>query len=72
MEDQIQKVKDYALTRYPKLFKKKVVTRVKGRITNSKVIDLPIIVSDGGNHWRVSNHIDASPLILSKQILIDN
>ena len=64
----MEKVKAYALANYPKLFKKKIITRLKGRITNTTVVDLPVIVVDGGNHWRVSNHRDASPLILSKNI----
>ena len=69
--EEINKVKEYALANYKKLFKKVKITRVKvkGKIVSREVIDLDPIIVDGGNHWRVSNHIDASPLILSKGIV---
>ena len=67
--EETNKVKEYALANYKKLFKKVKITRLKGKIVSREVIDLDPIVVDGGNHWRVSNHIDASPLILSKGIV---
>ena len=66
--DRSKIVKDYALKNYPKLFKKKVTTRNKGRIVSVDYKDTDCIVVDGGCCWYVFNHVDASPLILSKNI----
>ena len=64
----MNKVKEYVLKNYPRLFQKKIVTRVKGKIVNSKVVDLPVIIEEFDSHWAIKSHKDASPLILSKKI----
>ena len=64
----MERIKEYALENYPKMFKKKIVTRVKGKIVNTKVVDLPVIIEEFDTHWTIKNHEDASPLILSKKI----
>lgn len=65
----MEKVKDYALKNYPKLFKKKRLIRdSKGKITRIDITDIDPIVIDGDSHWRVYAHIDGSPIILSKNI----
>jgi|TARA_B100001559_G_C16467044_1_gene607076 hypothetical protein len=69
MEDK-EKIKEYALKNYKKTFIKKVITRdSKGKIIRRQFIDLEPIVSIKDNHIEVKNHIDASPIILSKNIL---
>tara|TARA_B100001173_G_scaffold273631_1_gene252762 strand:+ start:260 stop:472 length:213 start_codon:yes stop_codon:yes gene_type:complete len=69
MEDK-EKIKEYALKNYKKTFIKKVIIRdSKGKIIRRQFIDLEPIVSIKDNHIEVKNHIDASPIILSKNIL---
>ena len=64
----MEKVKAYVLKNYPKMFQKKIVTRVKGKIVSSVVIDLPVIIDECDSHYAIKSHKDASPLILSKNI----
>ena len=66
--EELNRIAEYAKKTYPQRFRKVKLTRVKGKIVNREVIHLDPIVVDGGSHWRVSNHHDASPIILSKQV----
>ena len=59
-------MREQILKDYPGLFKKKVVTRVKGKIVSSKIVEMEPIITEGDACWYVQNHKDASPLILSK------
>ena len=69
MEDK-EKIKEYALKHYKKTFIKKVITRDgKGKITRRQFIDLEPIILIKDNHIEVKNNIDASPIILNKNIL---
>ena len=69
MEDK-EKMKEYALKNYKRNFIKKTITRdSKGKITRRQFIDLEPIVLIKKNHIEVKNNIDASPIILSKNIL---
>tara|TARA_B100000029_G_scaffold484200_1_gene536145 strand:+ start:3268 stop:3480 length:213 start_codon:yes stop_codon:yes gene_type:complete len=69
MEDK-EKIKEYALKNYKKTFIKKVTTRdAKGKIIRRQFIDLEPIILIKDNHIEVKNNIDASPIILSKNIL---
>ena len=65
----MEKVKDYALKNYPKLFAIKRIRRdSKGKIAATTIEQFDPTVIDGGSHWRVYAHLDSSPLILSKNI----
>lgn len=65
----MEKVKEYALKNYPKLFKKKRLIRdAKGKIARIDITDISPTVVDGDSHWRVYAHLDGSPIILSKNI----
>jgi hypothetical protein len=69
MEDK-EKIKEYVLKNYKRNFIKKTITRdSKGKITRRQFIDLEPIVLIKENHIEVKNHIDASPIILNKNIL---
>lgn len=64
-----QEVKDYALKNYTTTFTKKEVYRDgKGKITSRTTNSIDPIVLDCGSHWSVSNHVNGSPIILSKEI----
>ena len=65
-------IKEYALKYYKRHFTKKYTvvehtTRRKVIKTKSKV--LPILISIEDNHIQIKNNKDASPIILSKNIL---
>jgi|TARA_E500000305_G_scaffold94221_1_gene83086 hypothetical protein len=69
MEDK-EKIKEYVLKNYKRNFIKKTITRdSKGKITRRQFIDLEPIVLIKENHIEVKKHIDASPIILNKNIL---
>jgi len=69
MEDK-EKIKEYVLKNYKRNFIKKTITRdSKGKIIRRQFIDLKPIVLIKENHIEVKNHTDASPIILSKNIL---
>ena len=65
-------IKEYALKHYKKHFTKKytvVEHTTKGKVIKTKSKDLPILISIEGNHIQIKNNKDASPIILSKNIL---
>lgn len=67
---EVEQVKEYAKKKYPNRFKKKTVIRDgKGKIQSSEITELEPIVEDNGIFYTVRNHVDASPIILSKTIL---
>lgn len=68
--NELEQVKDYAKKKYPNRFKKTTVFRDgKGKIIKRDAVELEPIIEDCGSHYTVRNHIDASPIILSKNIL---
>ena len=70
--DNIKKIKEYALKHYKKHFiKKKTRTEhsMRGKILKSYYVELPILISLKDTHIEVKNNKDASPIILSKNIL---
>jgi len=68
--EQEEKIKEYVLKNYKKLFTKKIVIRdAKGQITKRQYLDLEPIISIKNTHIEVKNHKDASPIILNKNIL---
>jgi len=69
MEDK-EKIKEYAIKNYKRNFIKKIITRdSKGKITRRQFIDLEPIISIEETHIEIKNNIDASPIILNKNIL---
>jgi len=65
-----EKIKEYVLKNYKKTFIKKIITRDgKGQKVKTSYIDLKPLITIKENHIEVQNHKDASPLILSKNIL---
>ena len=66
----VEKITEYVLKNYKNLFIKKIVTRdSKGQASRPKYIELEPIITMKKNHIEIQNHKDASPLILSKNIL---
>ena len=62
-------IRDYVLKHYPNRFKKKTVFRDgKGKLIKTEIKDIEPIITEGEVCWYISNHKDASPLILSKKI----
>ena len=71
MEDK-EFIKKYALKHYKNHFIKKytvVEHSVRGKVIKTKSKDLPVIISIKDNHIEIQNNKDASPIILSKNIL---
>jgi len=69
MEDK-EKIKEYAIKNYKRNFIKKIITRdSKGKIIRRQFIDLEPIISIKETHIEIKNNIDASPIILNKNIL---
>tara|TARA_B000000557_G_scaffold220025_1_gene187954 strand:- start:229 stop:465 length:237 start_codon:yes stop_codon:yes gene_type:complete len=71
MED-IEFIKEYALKHYKRHFIKKytvVEHSVRGKVIKTKSKELPILISIEDNHIQIKNNKDASPIILSKNIL---
>ena len=71
MEDK-EKIKEYALKHYKKHFVKKytvIEPTTRGKIIRTKSKDLPVLISIMKNHIEIKNNKDASPIILSKNIL---
>tara|TARA_R110002020_G_scaffold100858_2_gene238125 strand:+ start:7541 stop:7768 length:228 start_codon:yes stop_codon:yes gene_type:complete len=71
MEDK-EFIKKYALKHYKNHFIKKytvVEHSVRGKVIKTKSKDLPVIISIKANHIEIQNNKDASPIILSKNIL---
>ena len=64
----MERIKEYALKNYPKMFQKKTVTRVKGKIVSTTITEIDPIVVDMGGFWYVKNHVDASGIVLSKNV----
>lgn len=59
-------VREYVLKNYPNTFKKKEVLRDgKGKLVKTTFHDVEPIINIKGTHIEVSNHKDASPIILS-------
>jgi len=66
----MEKIKEYVLKHYPKMFQKKEIIRdSKGKITRRVTKDLTPIIVEKTNHFQIQNNKDGSPLILSKDIL---
>tara|TARA_B100000902_G_C26922378_1_gene722322 strand:- start:350 stop:586 length:237 start_codon:yes stop_codon:yes gene_type:complete len=71
MEDK-EFIKEYALKHYKNHFIKKytvVEHSIRGKTIKTKSKDLPVLISIKANHIQIKNNKDASPIILSKNIL---
>ena len=71
MED-IEFIKEYALKHYKRHFIKKYTAiehTPRGKVIKTKSKELPILISIEDNHIQIKNNKDASPIILSKNIL---
>jgi hypothetical protein len=68
--DPKEQIKEYVLKNYKKTFIKKIIIRDgKGKIVRRSYIDLEPLITIKENHIEVQNNKDASPLILSKNII---
>ena len=68
--EQEEKIKEYVLKNYKRIFTKKTITRdSKGQIVRRSYIDLEPIITIKETHIEVQNNKDASPIILNKDIL---
>ena len=70
--EDIKFIKEYALKHYKRHFTKKytvVEHTTRGKVIKTKSKDLPILISIEDNHIQIKNNKDASPIILSKNIL---
>ena len=70
--ENIEFIEKYALKHYKNHFIKKytvVEHTVKGKAIKTKSKNLPILISIKANHIEIKNNKDASPIILSKNIL---
>ena len=64
-----QEIKDYAKNTYKRTFTtKKTIRNEKGKIVRTETIEIDPIVRDCDSHWAVYTHLDASPIILSKNV----
>ena len=62
-------IKQYAKDTYKRTFTtKKVIRDAKGKIARTEVSEVDPIVVDCDSHWAVYAHVDASPIILSKNV----
>ena len=69
MTSEEKRIAEYAKDTYRRTFTKKTITRdARGKISSTQTIEIDPIVRDGGNHWAVYSHPDASPIILSKNV----
>ena len=71
MED-IELIKEYALKYYKRHFIKKYTViehSARGKVIKTKSKELPILISIEDTYIKVQNNKDASPIILSKNIL---
>ena len=71
MEDK-EKIKEYALKHYKRHFIKKYTViehTIRGKVIKTKSKELPVLISIKDNHIQIKNNKDASPIILSKNIL---
>ena len=67
-----KRVAEYAKKHYKRTFSKKTIERNgRGAITKVTHTDIEPIVSSNGIYYMVRTHVDASPIILSKTILVD-
>ena len=70
--ENIEFIEKYALKHYKNHFIKKytvVEHTVSGKAIKTKSKNLPILISIKANHIEIKNNKDASPIILSKNIL---
>ena len=68
--EQEERIKEYVLKNYKRIFTKKIITRdSKGQIVRRSYIDLEPIITVKETHIEVQNNKDASPIILNKNIL---
>ena len=69
MTNEEKRIAEYAKDTYKRTFTKKTITRdARGKISSTETIEISPIVRDGGSHWAVYSHPDASPIILSKNV----
>tara|TARA_B110000263_G_scaffold48486_1_gene40334 strand:+ start:698 stop:919 length:222 start_codon:yes stop_codon:yes gene_type:complete len=69
MED-TEKIKEYVLKRYPRIFKKKEhIKNYRGQTIRIKYIDIEPLITIGEKFIEIRKHIDAGPIFLSKNIL---
>tara|TARA_Y100000768_G_scaffold385925_1_gene373114 strand:+ start:1100 stop:1315 length:216 start_codon:yes stop_codon:yes gene_type:complete len=65
-----EKIKEYVLKNYKRLFsKKKVIRDQHGKVIRRIMVPIEPIVSIKETHIEVKNNQDASPIILSKDVL---
>jgi hypothetical protein len=65
-----EKIKEYVLKNYKRLFsKKKVIRDQNGKVIRRIMEPIEPIVSIKETHIEVKNNQDASPIILSKDVL---
>ena len=68
--EQEERIKEYVLKNYKRIFTKKIITRdSKGQIVRRSYLDLEPIITIKETHIEVQNHKDGSPIILNKDIL---
>ena len=65
-----EQIKEYAIKNYKKTFTKKTITRdLRGKLQKVDIQVIDPIVDEFELFWTVRNHVDASPIILSKDVL---